>query len=514
MYRVMVADDEPLMRKAMVSLTNWQELNCEVVYAAKNGQQVLEHLEDIKPDILVTDIKMPGKDGIEIAKYIFEQKLPIKVILLTAYADFSYAQSAVKYNVVDYVTKTGAFDGLILAVNKAKDLLEKERESTSGENRETAVEYLLKSIFDGSIYEEAEIASRLAGFQLEPKQYLVLLLHFRLNDEMDIGRKARAYKSLLNFFSMVFGNQMIMGVPVQRDMYAIVIQDMQEDYHSKVREQAGQISDMMDNFMGLYVTIGVSASQNDAVNLKNAYEQAESSLGNHFFGEGSKINFYGHDTVHQERYNPEIDKQTDKLSYRISQGDVKESVDLFHEILQEQKNEGYTANAIRNSGIIIQQHCRKILDQYGNDIYHATGFTGSITEKILRCFYVDEYDKLMTDIISKSAKAIVIAASRKNTMVSECERFINENFQNRITVTDAANHVGTSISYLSRIFKETTGEKIITTLNKKRIEKAKEYLKNSDMKIYEIADALGFENTTYFSCFFKKYTGVSPKEYK
>ena len=112
MYRVMVADDEPLMRKAMVSLTNWHELGCEVVYTAENGQQVMENLKEIKPDILITDIKMPGKDGIEIARYIWEEKLPIKIILLTAYADFSYAQSAVKYNVVDYVTKTGAFDGL------------------------------------------------------------------------------------------------------------------------------------------------------------------------------------------------------------------------------------------------------------------------------------------------------------------------------------------------------------------------------------------------------------------
>ena len=74
--------------------------------------------------------------------------------------------------------------------------------------------------------------------------------------------------------------------------------------------------------------------------------------------------------------------------------------------------------------------------------------------------------------------------------------------------------MGTSISYLSRIYKEATGEKILNRLNQMRIEKAKDYLKNTDKKIYEIADALGFENTTYFSYFFKKYTGVSPKDFK
>lgn len=112
MYRVMLADDEPIVRKALQTLIDWKRLGCEVVFVASNGREVLEHMEEEAPDILVTDIRMPGADGIALVKYVKEHELPVQVIILTAYADFSYAQAAVKYGAADYVTKTGALDGL------------------------------------------------------------------------------------------------------------------------------------------------------------------------------------------------------------------------------------------------------------------------------------------------------------------------------------------------------------------------------------------------------------------
>lgn len=97
MYRVMLADDEPIVRKALQTLIDWKRLGCEVVFVASNGREVLEHMEEEAPDILVTDIRMPGADGIALVKYVKEHELPVQVIILTAYADFSYAQAAVKY---------------------------------------------------------------------------------------------------------------------------------------------------------------------------------------------------------------------------------------------------------------------------------------------------------------------------------------------------------------------------------------------------------------------------------
>ena len=110
--------------------------------------------------------------------------------------------------------------------------------------------------------------------------------------------------------------------------------------------------------------------------------------------------------------------------------------------------------------------------------------------------------------------ALSVNMDTKQQLIKESIAYIEKHYQEPMSVSDIARALGTSTSYLSRIFKESTGETIIRTINHKRIEKAKIYLKDTDYKVYEVADILGFENVTYFSRFFKKHTGISPKEYK
>ena len=291
-YKIMLADDEPIMRKALQSLIDWERIDCEIIYVAENGQEVLTALTEMQPDILITDIKMPGADGIEISKYICENKLTTKVILLTAYADFSYAQSAIRYNVVEYVTKTGNFDELLKAIGRCKTLLMEQKVMIS-EEKEARMEHLYKKVMD-----------------------------------------------------------------------------------------------MVDDFKELYASTGASNVQ----------------------GDRRELNIYSADMQNEMQ---------ETLSFDSKQKLIKESLE-----------------------------------------------------------------------------------------------YIDKHYREQMSVTDISRALGTSTSYLSRIFKESTGETIIRTINNKRIEKAKKYLEETDYKVYEIADILGFENVTYFSRFFKKHTGLSPKDYK
>lgn len=179
-YKVVIADDEPIVRKAMQALIDWEGMDCRLIRLAANGQEVMEELQKGIPDILILDIQMPGMSGIDLAKYVWENELPCRVILLTAYADFSYAQQAIKYDVVDYVIKTGAFDDLVTAVEKAKAELRRVEEEHDLENQEVLQENFFKSVFDGSLYQEEEIRTRArqAGISLEDG-YLVTVVHFR-----------------------------------------------------------------------------------------------------------------------------------------------------------------------------------------------------------------------------------------------------------------------------------------------------------------------------------------------
>lgn len=515
-YRVMLADDEPIMRKALLTLADWKEMDCEVVYTASNGEEVIRHLESALPDILITDIKMPGKDGIELAKYIWENALPVKVIILTGYADFSYAQQALKYNAVDYVIKAGAFDGLMNAVAKAKADLDKEKDTIEEGVGKVQTENFLKAVFDGSLYVEAEIreASTQIGFLQGGQGYIVVALRFRVWNENKIRGGKTIYESLTNFFSMVFGEQLLGAVAMERDTFVLVLSCEEDDNGKGLLQQCGQIIDMMDNFMKMYAYIGIGKRHIKVSEMKRAYNEADEALDYSFIDEKSKINFYREKNRQEEVNSANVTQKIKELYVEIERGRVENANEQFEELVEMQRNQNCSIHLIKNSGISIQNQCRSILAAYDKTIYEVTGIEESISKTIYRCRFLKEYVEIIGTIVSRTAEAVHIAVNKKKSLIHDCQKFIDENYAKNILVTDVAKYVGASPSYLSRVFKEVTGQTIIATLNQKRLEKAKDYLENTDMKIFEIADALGFDNTTYFSHFFKKYTNVSPKEYK
>ena len=119
MWKVMIADDENYMLEAMENLIDWKKMECQLVYKARNGQVLLEQIKKNPPDIIITDIKMPLVSGIEVAKYVYEHKIMAKVIILSAYADFQYAQEAIKYDVCGYIIKTSVIEMLPGMIQKA-----------------------------------------------------------------------------------------------------------------------------------------------------------------------------------------------------------------------------------------------------------------------------------------------------------------------------------------------------------------------------------------------------------
>ena len=119
MWRVMVADDEDYMLEAMEKLIDWKKLDCQLIYKAKNGVELLEQIKKGEADIIITDIKMPLMSGIQVAQYVYEHMLPVKVIILSAYAEFEYAQEAILYDVCGYIVKTSVIEMLPGMIKKA-----------------------------------------------------------------------------------------------------------------------------------------------------------------------------------------------------------------------------------------------------------------------------------------------------------------------------------------------------------------------------------------------------------
>ncbi|MGN0335502.1 MAG: response regulator [Lachnospiraceae bacterium] len=513
-YTVLIADDEPIMRKAMQTLVNWDELDCRLVCTASGGQEVMEYLKTDIPDILILDIRMPGRNGIEIAKYICEEKCSTKVILLTAYADFSYAQSAIKYNVVDYVIKTGAFEGLEAAIEKAKASIQEEEFRKNENKTDVLKENFFKSVFDGTLYQKEEILKRAEGIGIgigNRKRWLVVTIHFRMEQEK---KRDYMYQSLMNFLKMVFEHRMVYGTAIRRDAIAVVLSVEHRDCEDSVYDQCTQIVKMMENFMKMSIYIGISSYGTGIHELKRIFDEAEYAVEEGAFFETSKINRFQYLHDGKKEWLTVVNDSLKELYHFIKKGKKKESLQKFHEIVDCLRNSGCTTNMIFDIGIEIQSFCKKLLTEYGQTFYDIVPYESNPSQKIYQCKHVGEYIEVLTIIIENAVGHMTAAVSKKNSLIYEAEKYIEENYQNSISVSEVSRNVGVSLSYLSRIYKESTGNTLINFINHKKVEKAKEYLSSTDMKIYEIAEMLGFENTTYFSYFFKKNTGLSPKEYK
>ncbi|MGN0365920.1 MAG: response regulator [Suilimivivens sp.] len=511
-YKVMIADDEPIMRKAMQSLIDWKSLDCELNYVASTGQEIMQKLEEVIPDILILDIQMPGINGLDLAKHVWEQKLPTKVILLTAYADFSYAQSAIKYDVVDYVIKTGAFEGLVLAIEKAKEQLQKTESNYIEENIEVLKENFFKAVFDGTIDQNEKLIEKAESMGLNLfNGWAVVTIHFRLNEDK---KRDYAYQSLKNFLRMVFEEQMVYGTALKKNLIVVVLSAESEAFQDAIREKCMQIVEMMSNFVKMNVYIGISQRGMELSQLKKAYDEAEYAIEEGFFYETSRINFYQGIKKEKNENSDDVERYLKDLKYNIKKGKKEEALELFGKLVQILRENGCSVNTMLDIGIEIKSWCKKCMNDFDKTLYDVVPYQGSISRLIYQCRHLTEYVELMNTIIENTAQHINIAISKKNVLIYEAEKYIEENYEKYITVSEVSRNVGVSLSYLSRIYKETTGITLIQFVNGKKIEKAKEYLGSTDMKIYEIAEALGFENTTYFSYFFKKHTGVSPKDYK
>lgn len=510
-YKVVIADDEPIMRKAMQTLMDWESLDCQLEYVASSGWEVMEQLKKDVPDILILDIQMPGVNGIDIARYVWEQKIPSKIILLTAYADFSYAQSAIKYDVVDYVIKTGAFDDLVVAIEKAKNSIKETELRQNEDNRNVLKENFFKSVFDGTLYRRDDILERAEkiGVNLQ-NGWLVITIRFRLEEDK---KRDYIYQSLMNFLGMVFEKRMIYGTAIKKDMLVVVLSAQEEDFLTTVQVQCAQIVEMMENFMKMQVYIGISSRGNDIQELKNALAEAEYAVEEGFFYETSKINYFCGFKNEKNGSQELAEKYLKELQYCIKKGKKEEALILFGELSNLLESKDSSTNTFFDIGIEIQSWCKKYLSEYDKSLYDVVPYERSISQIIYQCRHISEYSDLMKTIIGNTAEYIHMTVSKKNVLIYEAEKYIEENYEKSITVSEIARHVGVSLSYLSRIYKEATGNTLINFINQKKIEKAKEYLLSTDMKIYEIAEALGFENATYFSYFFKKNTGLSPKEY-
>ncbi len=522
MTRILIVDDEILIRVGLRSAVDWQTHGFEIAGEASNGKEALAKLMEGNVDILLTDIKMPEMDGIELLEEIKKRKLQVKSIVLSCHDDYEYVREALKLGAHDYLLKLSLNpEKLLHMLAELRNELETSQRTQAPARDERMQENWLKLLYQFSepVWEE----QKALGTRVREEGIAVFAL--RIDSYSDLHRQGRfADKALLNNTVNSIINNVINdyacgdSFALEEGRFAAVINHKGGD-RSILGQMAGNLQQAVKRYMQITLSLGISEGHENPAMLNPAFSQAYKALGRKFFLGKETVCFYA------DIPKPEI---TDKRMLFTTE--MEESLQLAIELNQAQEAGEILAaflDRIQSGGNYTQEAIHRALDDiffllskelkiFDKNLEEVPFLDGNMPQHTAREMEYFEDLRVWLPSLAESFFGAVspLKTSMQREEIRKALELIVSRYHENLTVTRVAQHVSMSENYLSHLFKKEVGEAFTEYLTKYRIERAKEMLRNSGARVNEIAEKVGYENIYYFSNVFKKYTGVSPIEYR
>jgi two-component system response regulator YesN len=527
-YQIFLVDDESIIRKGILSSINWSETGFEICGEASNGKEALELIPELHPDILITDIRMPIMDGLELATQVRKLYPKIKIVIISGYDDFQYAQRAIRLGVENFLLKpVGATElieeirriGTKLATEEANhqqkiaDLLVRERYQSL---KAQFVQDLIRSSRKGLA--QIELQAKALNLPFEPGYWLAMIVsiddyQFMSDDDRDLDRA-----TLRNLVMNVVEEILQEAYPV------IVAHDLVGQLVALVRCHEESISDLVSRcrliqchvqkILKISLTMGIGHSIVGPDDFYLSYHQALSAVRQKaYLGKGQVIVFQSS----MEQNNIDCLYPTEQEKEIIEALRILNTTSLENALQQFIRNLNQTPVALP----VFRQHCTRLLyiilssvEEMGIDCRSLLNELGDPASRLSRYETLQDIENGLKQYLDRfSALIRQHRSARFSTFVREVIDFIRQHYAEDLTLSAVAEIVHITPNYLSKIFKEEMKCNFVDYLNKYRIEKARQLIHSQpEKKTYEIAEQVGFKDYKYFTFVFKKYTGKTPKE--
>lgn len=529
MYKVMIVDDEILVRVGLKSTINWESLGFVIVAEASNGEQALELYRTHKPDVILTDIRMPKKDGLWLTDTIKKEDSWVKVLILTCYDDFSYAREALKYGASNYILKSEIEDEELIRIMEEvrTDLdtasAEQERYSFMQHQIDSNITELKEKLLDNLVKSKIKIDDELhlkckeLNFDIEGKEFLVATLHrddLERNKEFSRKDWQLMNSAIVNMAAEIFNENnlgFLMGV---NDNSFVILMSKEQIGDMDIVPVFRRIKNSVNQYMNIPMSAVISARFRDIGLTGTMFEDCVNRARLIFYSEESCII----DTPmkeFKEVYTVEIIKRYEEVILRgLDEENLQKANDAIDDMERFFKDNFVLPLQVR---LFYANIISEIMDYYTNSF--------SIEDELEE--YSQDYNLIMEAAriksISKAFKQFIqrvtdiienYRVNNSNSIIQKSIEFINKNYGEEISLQALASHLNLSKHYVCYLFKKETGENISVYINKIRIEKAKQLLKKSDYKAKEIYDKVGFSDQQYFCKIFKKITGMTVANYR
>lgn len=520
----MVCDDEQIMIESVRHIVENEFSNIRVIETARSGREAIEKTLTIKPDILLTDIKMPGINGLDAIKEIKKVHSDIKIVIISVYEFFEYAKQAVELGVSEYLIKPVKKERLVDTLRRIMAQLDDERSKYSWElEAKERIEKMLSAVEHSFIYsllftqvrKTDIIKYKKEFFGIDNETGFIFVLTFNKkggngNYEAHLG-DSLDNQEIYTFFkdNLKYSCKCIVG-PVMLDRVVVyVAQSIDDPYQQRVQAITciDEIMHLLEGKYDIEFKVGIGSIHNDQ-DIMISYQEALKALN---FNEGGRIVHI--DDIAPNVYNVgfEIVTQEHKLLIGLENGDVQKCLTILSDIFRKYPN-FFEQENLHYRIIEMMTAVRRVATENGiNDNIEP----GYFIKRILSCKYKEEFEQLCTEEIRHIASTISIRKKCNiGKIVEKTNMLINERFSQDLTLDDVSKELYISPQYLSRLYKNETGENFIERLTAVRIENAKKLMKESKYSIKEICFMSGYCDPNYFSKLFKKHEGISPTDYQ
>lgn len=542
MLKIFLAEDEVIVRETIKRMIPWEELGFELVGEAADGEMALPLLIRQKPDLLITDIKMPFMDGLTLAKLAKKELPELKIVILSGYDDFNYAKQAINIGVEDYLLKPITKNALIERLSEIRSRYEHEktqkeyyekfqREMQAYEKNSSRdfFEALVRGSMDMmEVYKKAEKL----GVDIVAEAYNILI--FTMNSEEDFSGQKEGYSEweaetlemLEEFFS---GHPSAMLFRSNIFSYGVLLKGQKESIKEITKECVGKIQGILnrkESKREWFLAVGQPVER--LSQIKKSYHTASRAFSQRYLY-GENILYYdememmehrsGQADTNDNAYLKKVDVNAlnPAILQKFLSNGIQEEIesfvkDYFYAIGQEPME----SLVFRNYVILnVRFSVITFLKGLGCD---TEGMEPENTEEILV-----ESGKNIENAIAYAEKMISRAitirdqnsGNKNRSILKTAVDFIDEHYMDEdISLNTAANVANVSSNHFSALFSQNMGQTFIEYLTSLRMNKAKELLRCTGMRSSEIAGEIGYKDAHYFSYLFKKTQGMTPSDYR
>lgn len=530
--KVFLVEDEMVIRRGIKNSIDWEKEGYIFCGEASDGELAYPMIIKEKPDILITDIRMPFMDGLELCKLVKKELPNIKILILSGYDEFDYAKEAIRLGVTEYLLKPISSGKLLEALNGVSESIRREKEDKDlvrkymeemRENTEHEKQKFFEQMIAGNLsMADALETGKKYEMNLSAGMYNLLLFRFTLGKENRksgelLGEEEYAIEKLTERLEYVFEFQR--GV---EGWAFLLMADNEEQMSERVKELSKDLEEIMKNYSTIAYFGGIGQPVARLRELEESFREAERALAARFTMELNRIisvedirmaqNVDTLDDIEITSFG-EIEKTRTMLEKFLNNG-AEDEIDVYINELPEENLKSVLMRQyiIMDAYIVMMSFCEKIEGIEGEMQAQSEELKNSM-KTIQTLEEIKNYIRMLLKKIIGVRDTI--SGRRYSDIIEIAKDQIRKTYMSdEISLNTIAAEVGMSPSYFSSIFSKEMGKTFVEYLTEIRMDRAKELLMCSSMKTSEIGYEVGYKDPHYFSYIFKKTQNCTPKEFR